>query len=131
MIEFRQKRNLEQDLMPEALEYLDKKGIEYTIIAPNKADEASRKNSKALVLMYFKLNTSGYYEIQIKDKECYRYNRKLLEVYCGMRITDVNEKERTITAEADHKGVVLSVIEVIALKLLTINATLNIVVKKK
>ena len=61
---------------------------------------------------------------------CYRYNRKFLGDYCGLRITDVNEKERTITAEADHKGLVLSVIEVIALKLLTLNTTLAIVGKK-
>lgn len=130
MIEFRQRKNLEQDLMPEALDYLKKKGIEYTTITPDKADEVSRKNSKALVLMYFKLNTSGYYEIQIKDKECYKFNRKFLEVYCGMRITDVNEKERTITAETDYKGRTLSVIELLALRLLTLNTTLNIVIKK-
>lgn len=130
MIEFRQRKNLEQDLMPEALDYLKKKGIEYTTITPDKADEVSRKNSKAVVLMYFKLNTSGYYEIQIKDKECYKFNRKFLEVYCGMRITDVNEKERTITAETDYKGRTLSVIELLALRLLTLNTTLNIVIKK-
>ena len=130
MIEFRQRKNLEQDLMPEALDYLKKKGIDYTTITPDKADEVSRKNSKAVVLMYFKLNTSGYYEIQIKDKECYKFNRKFLEVYCGMRITDVNEKERTITAETDYKGRTLSVIELLALRLLTLNTTLNIVVKK-
>ena len=56
MIEFRQRKNLEQDLMPEALKYLKSKGIDYSIITPDKADEVSRQNSKALVLMHFKLN---------------------------------------------------------------------------
>lgn len=130
MIEFRQRKNLEEDLMPEALKYLKNEDIDYSIITPDKADEVSRKNSKALVLMHFKHNTSGYYEIQIKDKECYKYNRKLLGDYCGLRITDVNEKERTITAEADHKGLVLSVIEILARKALMLNTTLAIVEKK-
>lgn len=113
MIEFRQRKYLEQDLMPEAIEYLKKQGTPFTLIAPNKAEEASRVNSKSLVLISFKRNTSGYYEIKVKDKEFYKYNRKLLGEYCRMRITDENGDERTITAEDDYKGKVLNVIELL------------------
>lgn len=113
MIEFRQRKVLEQNLMPEAIKYLKQQGTPFTIITPDKADEASRVNSKSLVLMSFKKNTSGYYEIQVKDKEFYRYNRKLLETVCGMRLTEEDEKARTITAEDDHLGKVLNVIELL------------------
>lgn len=113
MIEFRQRRVLEQDLMPEAIKYLKQQGTPHTVITPDKADEASRVNSKSLVLVSFKRNTSGYYEIQVKDKEFYRYDRKLLESTCGMRITGADEKARTYTAEDDHLGKVLRVIELL------------------
>ena len=113
MIEFRQRKYLEQDLMPEAIEYLKKQGTPFTLITPDKADEASRVNSKSLVLVSFKRNTSGYYEIKVKDKEFYRYNRKLLGEFCRLRITEENEKERTITAEEEHKGRILGTIDLL------------------
>ena len=113
MIEFRQRKYLEQDLMPEAIEYLKKQGTPFTLITPDKAEEASRVNSKSLVLLSFKRNASGYYEIKVKDKEFYRYNRKLLGEFCRLRITDENEKERTITAEEDYKGRILGTIDLL------------------
>ena len=116
MIEFRQRRFLEQDMMPEAIKYLKKEEIPFTIITPDKADEASRVNSKSLVLVSFKKNTSGYYEIQVRDKEFYRYTRKVLETRYGMRITGANEKTRTYTAEDDYLGKVLDVIELLGLE---------------
>ena len=67
MIEFRQRKFLEQDMMPEAIKYLKKEGAPFNTITPDKADEASRVNSKSLVLVSFKKNTSGYYEIQIRS----------------------------------------------------------------
>lgn len=116
MIEFRQRKFLEQDMMPEAIKYLKSQGIPFTIITPDKAEEASRVNSRSLVLTAFKKNTSGYYEIQVKDKEFYRYNRKLLEEYGGMRITGADEKTKTYTAEDDHLGKVLRVIVLLGLE---------------
>ena len=116
MIEFRQRRFLEQDMMPEAIKYLKKEEIPFTIITPDKADEASRVNSKSLVLVSFKKNTSVYYEIQVRDKEFYRYTRKVLETRYGMRITGANEKTRTYTAEDDYLGKVLDVIELLGLE---------------
>lgn len=113
MIEFRQRKYLEEDLMPEAIDYLKKNGTPFTLITPDKADEASRVNSKSLVLMSFKRNASGYYEIKVKDKEFYRYNRKHLGEFCRLRITDENSDERTITAEDDYKGKILNVIELL------------------
>ena len=114
MIEFRQRKFLEQDMMPEAIKYLKKEGAPFNTITPDKADEASRVNSRSLVLVSFKKNTSGYYEIQIRDKEFYRYTRKVLEEKCGMRVTGVDEKSRTYTAEDDYLGKVLNVIEALA-----------------
>ena len=114
MIEFRQRKFLEQDMMPEAIKYLKKEGAPFNTITPDKADEASRVNSKSLVLVSFKKNTSGYYEIQIRDKEFYRYTRKVLEEKYGMRVTGADEKSRTYTAEDDYLGKVLNVIEALA-----------------
>lgn len=115
MIEFRQRKNAPQDLMPEAIKYLKTVGVPFNTITPDKADEASRVNSKSMVLVSFIKNESGYYEIQVKDKEFYRYTKKLLGEKCQMRITNEDEKTRTVTAEDDYLGKVLSVIEIIGL----------------
>ena len=125
MIEFRQRKSTKQDLMPDAIKYLKEVGAPYSQITPEKADEASKVNSKSMVLVSFCKNESGYYEIQVKDKEFYRYTQKLLGDQCRMRITDTDQKTRTVTAEDDHVGKVLNVIELLAW-----HYDLSIVIKK-
>ncbi len=116
MIEFRQRKYAKQDLVPDAIEYLKKHGVDFEIIDPEKAEEASKVNSLSMVLVSFCRNESGYYEIQVKDKGFYRYTQKLLGEYCRMRIEDADQKTRIVRAEDDHLGKVLQVIELLALK---------------
>ena len=116
MITFRRKKTLEKDLIPEALEYLRKQGIRTTIIKPEQADSASRVNSKSMVLVSFVQNDNGYYQIQVQDKELYNYTKKLIGDIFRMRILNIDEKKRIITAETDHLGVALDIIEVLAVK---------------
>lgn len=115
MVTFR-KKHLIQNLMPEALEYLKKQGLRPNIITPDKADEVSRINSKAMVLVSFIKNESGYYQIQVQDKELYNYTQKLIRDIFRMRITNIDKTTRVITAETDHYGIVLDIIEALALK---------------
>lgn len=117
MITFK-KKTLSQDLMPKAIEQLMKEGVSFNLISPEQADAASKVNSKAMVLMSFIKNDKGFYQIIVKDKEFYTYTRKFLgdPEYCRMRITDTNKKERTVTAETDHLGIALDVIEVLGIK---------------
>ncbi|MBQ7469899.1 MAG: hypothetical protein IJS76_05690 [Pseudobutyrivibrio sp.] len=117
MITFK-KKTLSQDLMPKAIEQLKKEGVSFNLISPEQADAASKVNSKAMVLMSFIKNDKGFYQIIVKDKEFYTYTRKFLgdPEYCRMRITDTNKKERTVTAETDHLGIALDVIEVLGIK---------------
>lgn len=63
MVTFR-KKHLIQNLMPEALEYLKKQGLRPNIITPDKADEVSRINSKAMVLVSFIKNESYLIPLQ-------------------------------------------------------------------
>ena len=126
MIEFRQRKYAKQDLMPDVIENLTKKGVDFEIIDPKKAEEASKVNSMSMVLMSACRNEAGYYEIQVKDKGFYRYTRKLLEDYCKMEIKEADESTRTYTAEDEHLGKMMSVIELLALKY-----KLSIVYKKK
>lgn len=104
--------------MPKAIEQLKREGISYKSISPEQADAVSKVNSKAMVLMSFTKNEKGFYQIVLKDKEFYSYTKKLIGDidYCNMRIIDTNKKERTITAEADHLGKALDVIEVLGIK---------------
>ena len=117
MITFK-KKTLSQDLMPKAIEQLKKEGVSFNLISPEQADAASKVNSKAMVLMSFIKNDKGFYQIIVKDKDFYTYTRKFLgdPEYCRMRITDTNKKERTVTAETDHLGIALDVIEVLGIK---------------
>ena len=117
MITFK-KKTLSQDLMPKAIEQLKKEGVSFNLISPEQADAASKVNSKAMVLMSFIKNDKGFYQIIVKDKEFYTYTRKFLgdPEYCRMRITDTNKKERMVTAETDHLGIALDVIEVLGIK---------------
>ena len=116
MISFRQKKTLTQDLIPEALEYLKNEGVSVNIITPEEADKVSKVNSKAMVLVSFTKNEQGYYQIQVQDKELYNYTQKLIKDIFRMRITDIDKKTRVITAECDHKGVALDIIEILAKK---------------
>ncbi len=117
MITFK-KKTLTKDLIPEAIGQLKKEGISYNSITSAQADAASKVNSKAMVLLSFIQNEKGFYQITVKDKEFYSYTKKFLgdSDYCNMRIIDENKKERTITAETDHLGVALDVIEVLGIK---------------
>lgn len=116
MVNFRKKKYLIQNLMPDALEYLKKQGIRPNIISPEQADSVSKVNSKAMVLVSFIRNEAGYYEIKLQDKELYSYTQKLVRDIFMMRITNVDKKSRTITAETDHLGKALDGIEILGLK---------------
>ena len=116
MIQFRKKKYLIQDLMSEALDYLHKQGIRPNIISPEQADSVSRVNSKAMVLVSFIRNEDGYYQIKLQDKELYNYTQKLVRDIFMMRITDIDRKNRIITAETDHLGRALDSIEILGLK---------------
>lgn len=116
MVNFRKKKYLIQNLMPDALEYLKKQGIRPNIISPDQADSVSKVNSKAMVLVSFIRNESGYYEIKLQDKELYNYTQKLIRDIFMMRITNIDKKSRIITAETDHLGKALDGIEILGLK---------------
>lgn len=116
MIEFRRKKALEVDLMPKALGHLRAEGIKFNLITPDKADEVSRVNSKAMVLESFVRNGNGYYQIQVRDKELYRYTQKLLGETFRMRILDVDKDSRVITAECDKEGQAIDIIEILGWK---------------
>lgn len=116
MVNFRKKKYLIQNLMPDALEYLKKQGIRPNIISPDQADSVSKVNSKAMVLVSFIRNELGYYEIKLQDKELYNYTQKLIRDIFMMRITNIDKKNRIITAETDHLGKALDGIEILGLK---------------
>lgn len=116
MINFRKKKYLIKNLMPDAIEYLKKQGLRPNIITPEQADSVSRVNSKAMVLVSFIKNESGYYQIQVQDKELYNYTQKLIKDIFRMRITDINKETRVITAETDHLGIAFDIIEILATK---------------
>lgn len=116
MINFRKKKYLIQNLMPDAIEYLKKQGLRPNIITPEQADSVSRVNSKAMVLVSFIKNESGYYQIRVQDKELYNYTQKLIKDIFRMRITDINKETRVITAETDHLGIAFDIIEILATK---------------
>lgn len=116
MINFRKKKYLIQNLMPDAIEYLKKQGLRPNIITPEQADSVSRVNSKAMVLVSFIKNESGYHQIQVQDKELYNYTQKLIKDIFRMRITDINKETRVITAETDHLGIAFDIIEILATK---------------
>ena len=116
MVTFKAKKSLVVDMMPEAVTYLRNEKIMFNIITPDQANEVSKANSKAMVLVSFVRNDKGYYEITVMDKEFYRYTRKLLSETFRARITDTDEKKRTVTAEVDHKGHAIDIIEILALK---------------
>ena len=114
MISFRKKQSQVQDLMPEAIKYLkENEGKSFNIITPKEADGVSRINSKAMVLVSFVKNEYGYFQIQVQDKELYNYTQKLLRDIFRMRITNVDRPTRVVTAECDHLGMALKIIDIL------------------
>jgi hypothetical protein len=116
MIEFRKKKSVIQDLVPEAMDNLRKIGVPFNSIKLEQADSVSRVNSKAMVLRSFIKNDNGYYEMKVQDKELYNYTQKLIREKFQMRITDIDRKDRIITAECDHLGIALDIIEILGRK---------------
>ena len=116
MIEFKKRKSLEQDLMSDAIKTLRDRKVSFDIITSDEADKVSKANSKAMVLMYCKKTEDGYYQIQVKDKEFYSYTRKLLKDIFRMRLVGENKKERTFTAECEHKGLLDDYLEILGLK---------------
>jgi hypothetical protein len=117
MIEFRSgiQKGKEVDLIPKIIEKLKERNAPFDIIPSKKANEVSKKNSKALVLMSFIKTAEGNYSIQLKDKELYRYTQKLLSDIFRLTITNIDKSTRTVTAEGKHLGIMNDIIEVIAL----------------
>lgn len=116
MIEFRKRKSVIQDLVPEAMDNLRKIGVPFNSIKLEDADKVSRVNSKAMVLRSFIKNDNGYYEMKVQDKELYNYTQKLIKEKFQMRITDIDRENRIITAECDHLGIALDIIEILGRK---------------
>ena len=115
MISFRQKV-IEKDLLSEIPKYLKNKKIPYTMIKKREANKVSQINSKAMVIRSYKSDSSGKYRIEIQDKALYRYTQKLVEEIFGMKITDIDQKNRVITAETSSEGLMMDFIELLGLK---------------
>lgn len=115
MITFR-KKSVEQDMMPEAIKALEEAGTDYNIIKPEEASKVSKTNSKALVLTSFMQTDKGAYQLKFQSKEIYRYVQDtLLRDTFRMRIIDVDKANKIITAETDHLGIALDILELISL----------------
>lgn len=102
--------------MPEALDYLKKEGIRPNLISEDEADSVSKVSSRSMVLEEFIQNENGFYQIKIRDAKLYSWTKKMVSEIFRMRILDINEKERTITAETDHLGVALEIIGILGFK---------------
>lgn len=113
MITFRQGKQVIQNLMPEALEYLESNDVRPNVIVPEDADMAAKANSRAIVLLEFVRNENGYYQIKLQSKQYYRWTEKMVSDIFKMRILDIDHKKGTITAETNHKGIALEVIEIL------------------
>lgn len=116
MISFRQKKTIITDLIPKALEFFDSEGIKVNKISPEQADAASRVNSKSLVLVSFILNEDGNYQISVQDKELYRYTQKLLRDIFRLNILKIDTKNRIVTAECEHEGIIYDILEILGRK---------------
>lgn len=116
MISFRKKPFIVQNLIPDAMDYLIQEKIPFNRISEDDADKVSKVNSKAMVITSFIQNESGKYQIQVKDKELYRWTQKLLQDIFKMKILDINKEERTVTAECAQKGIALDIIDILGRK---------------
>ena len=113
MIRFRERRYEEVDIVPEVLSHLKEDGQNPQTIREEDADRVSQVNSKSLVLYKAFLNLDNKYEIQVMDKELYRFTVKLLEEKLGLIITNIDEDKRTISAVDKYKGKVLNAIDIL------------------
>lgn len=120
MINFREKQ-ASTDMMPILLKHLIKIGNRPNIITIDQADEVSKINSKSMVLVEFIKNEKGRYQITLMDKGNgtggpYPYTQKLVKEQFRMNVLDINKKNRTITADTEHYGIVLDILEVLSYK---------------
>lgn len=113
MIRFRERRYEEVDIVPEVLSHLKEDGQTPQTIREEDADRVSQVNSKSLVLYKAFLNLDNKYEIQVMDKELYRFTFKLLEEKLGLIITNVDEDKRIISAVDKYKGKILNAIDIL------------------
>jgi ketopantoate reductase len=113
MITFRQGKQIIQDLMPEALQYLEDNDVRPNLIKPEDADDVAKANSRAIVLLEFIKNENGYYQIKLQSKQYYRWTEKMISDIFKMRILNIDHKKGTITAETNYKGIALEVIEIL------------------
>lgn len=113
MIRFRERRYEEVDIVPEVLSHLKEDGQNPQTIREEDADRVSQVNSKSLVLYKAFLNLDNKYEIQVMDKELYRFTVKLLEEKLGLIITNIDEDKRIISAVDKYKGKVLNAIDIL------------------
>lgn len=113
MITFRQGKQVIQNLIPEAVEHLEKSGVRPNLISPEDIDDVAKANSRAIVLSEFISNENGYYQIKLQSKQYYRWTEKMISDIFKMRILDIDHKKGTITAETNYKGIALEVIEIL------------------
>lgn len=116
MITFKKKNEGAIDLIPDAIDHLGSGGFEYSLIKARDANLVSAKNTKSLVLTSFCETAEGYYEMKIMDKSLYNYTQKLLKDILQMRIVNIDRTSRVITAQVDHLGVALDILEALSLK---------------
>ena len=103
-------------MIQDALNYLEKRDVPFTVIKEKDADIFSQKSSKSIVLRQFIQNEIGLYQIKIQDKKLYSWTEKMISDIFRMDITEIDEEARIITAVSEHEGHVLDVIEVLGLK---------------
>lgn len=116
MITFRPKFYIQKDLTQEAINYLTLKGVRFNLISASQADEASKVNSRAMVIRKFWQSDTGKICIEVQDKEGYRYTQKLFEDIYKMKITKIDKKKCTIQAETDYLGKTLDMISILGRK---------------
>ena len=116
MIPFRPKKFVMKNLVPEVIKYLEKQGIGYNLIPASEADYASKVNSRSMVITRFIQNERGKYEIEVQDKEGYRYTEKLFKDIYKMNILQVDKKNRKLCAENDYLGRTLEMISILGRK---------------
>lgn len=113
MIKFRERRKEEEDIMQDVITHLKEDGQNPNIIKEDDADRVSKLNSKSLVLYRAFLNLDNMYEIQIMDKELYRFTRKLLEDKLGLILERVDEEKRLFCAVDKYKGKILNAVDIL------------------
>ncbi len=116
MIVFRPKKQKPVNLVQEAIDYLTKNGVLFSLIKEKDSDAVSQRSAKSIVLREFIQNENGLIQIKLQDKKLYAWTEKMISDIFKMDITDIDEANRIITAVSEHKGHVLDVIEVLGLK---------------